>query len=124
MCTALDAAPARARTGDVVEQVAQQLQRRIGLEGVLAFVHQTLELALALAHQALDRRALFQPTLEQGLEHGTDHPPQLEQRRHARCIVEVVGDDAHRRQIALGVLAAQPAQQRGLEVRAQPPCAT
>ena len=114
-----DAAVVGGRMRHEVQQLARELQRRIGAEGGIAAFGQALDLALDLGQRLLERLGGFEGVLGQRVERAGRHPEQA-----ARVLG--VGDGhqlfADVGEVADGgraVVVLEPAQQRALEQVAQ-----
>ena len=66
------------RTCGVIQQVVEQLDRRVLRVAPLALCVELQDLAVREAHQALDGHAGLEAALPEGLDNRTDHPPKLE----------------------------------------------
>ena len=86
----------------------------------LALLVEPLDLAVGQTQQALDRHAALQTLLAQRLDDGADHPPQLEHRLRGGDLLEAAGHGREAADVLFDPLAADPADQPGLELRAQP----
>ena len=104
---------------DVVQQVVQQIDRRIFAIARFAEFVQALDLPIRLAQQALQRRAAFQAVGAHRFEDRADDPPQLEHRLRRRHLFELFGDLGQNLQILHRAFAADVAQQADLESRPQ-----
>ncbi|PSQ92201.1 MAG: hypothetical protein BRD57_03170 [Proteobacteria bacterium SW_6_67_9] len=115
-----DSRAIRARAGDVIEQIAQQIQRDGLLQRRLALADKLAEQALDARHQYLDVGVLLEPLIGQRLGQGAADMPEALRRRARRRIGELVQNSAQLIQARLDVVVAVPAQQGTLESRAQP----
>jgi hypothetical protein len=76
-------------------------------------------LAIHLSEQSLHRNVAVDALLAQGLDHGPDDPPQLEEGLRPRIRLEPCGDLAQGLEALLDLVAADPAEQRQLEAGSQ-----
>ena len=114
-----DAAAGGRCAGDVVQQVVQQIDRRIlAVAGLAEFV-QCLDLPVRLSQQSLQRRAAFQSVGAHRFENCSDHPPQLEHGLGGRDLFELFSDLRQNLQILHGAFAADVSQQADLKSRPQ-----
>ncbi len=114
------AGPRGRRTRDVVQQVVEQLDRRVLRIAHFAQFVQAPDLAIGEAQQALDRHTALGAVLAQGLEQRAHHPPELE---HALLGRHLLQSRRHGRQdleVLLQPLAPDPADQARLEARTEP----
>ena len=105
----------------VIQQVVQQLDGRDLRIARLALFVEPANLTVGQAQQPLNRYAALHAVLAQSLEHGTDHPPELE---HALLRGHLLKARRHGRQyfeVLLQSFTAYPPDQAGLEARPQAP---
>ena len=114
-----NARPGGRRTCDVEEQVVQEFHGWGVRVARFAQFLQAPQLAIDVAEQPLHRDVAVDAALLKGLDHRADHPPELEQRLRPGGRLELVGDIGQRAQRLDDALAADPAEQRQLESRAQ-----
>jgi hypothetical protein len=105
----------------VVEQIVEQVDRRIFAITRLAEFVQCLDLAVGLPQQALQRRAALQTVGANRLEDGTDDPPQLKHRLGLGDLLELFSHFRQNFQILHRSFAANVSQQTDLESRPQAP---
>ena len=116
-----DTAPGGRRAGDVVQQVVEQVDRRIFAIARLAEFVQRLDLAVGLTQQTLQRRAALQAVGADRLQNGADDPPQLKHRLGLGDLLELFGHFRENFQILHRAFAANVSQQTDLESRPQAP---
>ena len=107
--------------GDVVQQVVQEIDRRILAVAGLAEFIQSLDLPVRLSQQSLQRRAAFQSVGAHRFENCSGHPPQLEHGLGGGHLFELFSDLRQNFQILQGTFAADVSQQADLKSRPQPP---
>ncbi len=121
-----DAAAAGGRARDVVQQIVEQIDRRILAVASLAEFIQRLDLPVRLAQQPLQGRAAFESVGPHRFEDGAGDPPQLEHRLGGRDLLQLLGHFRQNFQILNRAFAADVSQQadlnRGRKRRAH--CAT
>src|SRR6202041_1246769 len=116
-----DTAPGGRRASDVVQQVVEQIDRRIFAIARLADFVQRLDLPVGLTQQTLQRRAALQAVGADRLQNGADDPPQLKHRLGLGDLLELFGYFRENFQILHRAFAANVSQQTDLESRPQAP---
>jgi hypothetical protein len=116
-----DAAAGARRSSDVVQEVVQQIDRRILAIACLAEFVQGLDLPVGLAQQALQGRAAFQAVGAYRFEDGADDPPQLKHGLGGRDLFELFSHLRQNLEVLHGAFAADVAEQSDLEPRPQAP---
>ncbi len=104
----------RLRAAHVVEQILDQLSRRLHHQGFLAADDHSLHLPIDLPKQHLGGRAAFQPTLAQGFDQAAAYPPDGASFIVPRSLVEPIQDILHLLEVFAYLLLAQITEQRHL----------
>ena len=90
------------------------------VERLDALVDELLQVAIGLSEQPLERDRRFQAAIPERLQHAADDPPELVHLVARRGLLERAGDFLQRVDLALRLAALDPAEQRQLEIGAQP----
>ena len=106
---------ARARARHVVEQVLEELHRRLGLEGVLAVLDDAPHLPVELAEQQLERDVGLEAAVAQRLDHAARRPPQACGVSGTAGGLQPLQGALHQLQALGAVLVAVPGEQPALE---------
>ena len=114
-----DAAGVGRGARDAVQEVVQQVDRRILSIALLAEVAEELELPVGLTEQALQRRRGLQAVVLQRLDDGAGDPPELEQRLSRRDLLQPRRHLAHQAEVVQGGLVTDQAEEPELELRTQ-----
>ena len=106
----------------VVQQVVQQVDRRIFAITRLAEFVQRLDLPVGLPEQPLQGSAAFEPVGPDRFENGAGDPPQLEHRLRRRDLFQFFGHFRQNFQILYRAFATDVPQEADLESGTQASC--
>ena len=107
-------------TGGVIEQIVEQLDRRVLRVAAFALRVELQDFAVGETEQAFDGHTGFEAAFTQRLDDGADHPPQLEHGLARGHLLELVRDRFENFEVLFRALAADPADEAELKARTQP----